>query len=101
MRYVYAILLFLALAPCWGRDLPAGAIQGELRPLEYPFVRMSGKPSRLAPGARIFDVNSRIIQPNVLPASATVIYKLDIRGDLQEIWILSADEIQTLKKQQK
>jgi hypothetical protein len=99
MRYIYTlILLMLALPPCWARDFPEDGVQGDLRPLEYPFVKLSGKAIRLAPGSRIFDVNNRIIQPNVLPALAAVLYKLDNRGDVQNIWILSADEIQYLKK---
>jgi hypothetical protein len=99
MRYVQTLILLVAIAvPSWARDLPTDGIQADLAPFEYPYVKLTGKPIRLAPGARIFDAANRIIQPNALPLRAKAVYRLDARGDVQDIWILSADEVAILKK---
>ena len=85
----------------FARDLPPDGLQANLGAIEYPFVQLAGKPIRLSPGARIFDENGRIVLPNTFSGQVPVLYKLDIRGDVQEIWVLTADEVAALKNRKK
>ncbi|HVK55755.1 MAG TPA: hypothetical protein VM532_12090 [Burkholderiales bacterium] len=94
MRYLLTLLcLLVATASSWARDLPADGVAGDLLAIEYPFVRLADKQFRLAPGARIFDVSSRIVMPNTIAVPAKSMYKLDVRGDVQEIWLLTPEEV--------
>ncbi|MGH8751326.1 MAG: hypothetical protein ACREUV_06445 [Burkholderiales bacterium] len=81
-----------------GRILPPDGVAGELKDSRYPYVIVSGKQFHLAPGARIFDQNNRIILPGYLPNGADVVYKLDGSGDLINMWLLTPQEIETLNK---
>lgn len=104
MRYLITLILCLAtigIAPSFARDLPSDGIYADLTAIEYPFVRLAGKPMRLAPGARIFDVVNRIIMPNTVLVPAKALYRLDTRGDVREIWLLTADETAILKNSNK
>jgi hypothetical protein len=103
MRYIVTFILMLIVAgtPVWARNLPADGIQADLRALEYPYVKLAGQQLRLAPGARIFDGANRIVQPNVLPPSAKAMFKLDLRGNVQDIWLLTAEEIAMLRNKKK
>ena len=81
-----------------GRILPPDAVADELKDSKYPYVLIGGSRFHLAPGSRIFDQNNRIILPNYLPRSATVLYQLDGNGDLINMWLLTPAEAASLKK---
>ena len=81
--------------------MPDEAILAELAARDYPFVQLAGKQARLAPGALIYDEQSRIIPPNTLPAKARALYRLDNRGEVQTIWLLTTDETAQLKDKKK
>ena len=100
MRYLFALISLLAAA-AFARDLPPDGLLATLGAIEYPFVQLAGKPIRLSPGARIFDENGRIVLPNTFSGKVPVLYRLDIRGDVQEIWVLTADEVAALKNRKK
>lgn len=94
-----ALIGLLALQP-WavaGRILPRNAMLGELTATSYPFVTIGDKQFHLAPGTRIFDQNNRIILPVSMPARAIVLYKIDSNGDLINMWLLTPDELATIK----
>ena len=101
MRYLLITLISLLAAAAFARDLPPDGRQANLGAIEYPFVQLAGKPARLSPGARIFDENGRIVLPNTFSGQVPVLYKLDIRGDVQEIWVLTADEVAALRNRKK
>jgi hypothetical protein len=94
-----ALIALLALQP-WavaGRILPQNAVLGELTATSYPYVTIGKKQFHLAPGTRIYDQNNRIILPVSMPTSAIVLYKLDANGDLIMMWLLTPDEVATIK----
>jgi hypothetical protein len=94
-----ALSAWLALQP-WavaGRILPQNAVLGELTASRYPYVTIGKKRFHLAPGSLIFDQNNRTILPNYLPRKATVLYNVDSNGDLHKMWLLTPDELATLK----
>ncbi len=95
-----ALSAWLALQP-WavaGRILPQNAVSGELTASRYPYVTIGDKRFHLAPGSIIIDQNNRIILPNYLPRSATVLYQIDSNGDLAKMWLLTPEEVANLKK---
>jgi hypothetical protein len=94
LRRVLLIGALLASAsfPCAARDFPKDAKAGELKGATYPFVRIDNKELRLAPGARVFDQNSRIILPTLLPAAGKILYQMENSGLVQTIWLLTAEE---------
>jgi len=91
---------WLALQPCAvaGGILPQNAVSGELTASRYPYVTIGDKRFHLAPGSIIIDQNNRIILPNYLPRSATVLYQIDSNGDLAKMWLLTPEEVANLKK---
>ena len=99
MRHLFTLIfLFAASSLCSARDLPANGLRADLTAIEYPFVKIAGKTVRLAPGARIFDVDNRIIPPNPMAGRMHVLYTLDIRGDVQDIWLLNTGEAVDIDK---
>jgi hypothetical protein len=80
------------------RPLPADGHTGELKALDYPMVQIGKEALRLAPGGRVFSEGNRIVMHNQLPAEAKVMYQADISGLILNLWLLSEEEIQELKK---
>jgi hypothetical protein len=75
------------------RQLPANGkrgVTGEQRPM--PSVVINGQVAKFAPGGIIFDANNRTILQQNLPANADVLFQVDMRGDIQRIYILTPDE---------
>jgi hypothetical protein len=102
MRIQFLLFPLLLLAiPALARDLPADGLRANLGAIDYPFVQLAGKTVRLAPGARIFDRNNHLVLPNTYSGRAPVLYKLDIRGDVQDIWLLTAEEVAALGSKKK
>jgi hypothetical protein len=95
-----ALIALFALQP-WavaGRILPQNAVLGELSATSYPYVTIGKNQFHLAPGTKIYDQNNRIILPVSMPTRAFVLYKLDANGDLINMWLLTQDELATLKR---
>ena len=79
------------------RDFPPLSKTGTLRAFERPFVKIGSTTFQLAPAARIFDQNNRLIQPESLPAGAEVVYKIEAQtGLLHDLWLLLPDETVTI-----
>ena len=75
------------------RLFPAQALRGVLIGSAPPDVLLNGKPARLAPGARIRNVENRFEVSGVLAGGKWVVhYTTDPGGQLLDIWILSASE---------
>ena len=75
------------------RFLPANGERGELGTAEaFPLVRIDKRTFRLTPGARIYDRENRTIAHGQLPAGADILYSRDSTGDVQRIYILTAQE---------
>jgi hypothetical protein len=88
---VIAAALPLAAEP--NRNFTDKALRGEISFQQPPQVLINGSPARLAPGARIRG------EDNLLKMSATLVgqrfvafYTLDSNGQLQDVWVLTAQE---------
>ncbi len=80
------------------RGLPADAHTGVLKALDYPMVKIGGDTLRVAPGVRIYSPDNLVIMHNQMPAEAKVLYQPDASGFVLKLWLLSEEEIDTLKK---
>jgi hypothetical protein len=74
------------------RQLPQDGQYVKRAEFNYPFVKLGKKVLRLAVGSRIYNDQNLIIVPNAAPRSADVLYKIDINGEISQIWILTPDE---------
>ena len=81
--------------------LPANATYGELKAFQYPQAQIDKRILRLAPGARLYDTRNLIITPNMVPSRAQVLYRLDINGQVSQMWLLSAEEAAAAKRRAK
>jgi hypothetical protein len=43
-------------------------------------------------GSKIYNEQNLIIMPNTAPSSAAILYKVDINGEISQIWILTPEE---------
>jgi hypothetical protein len=89
-----AALLFSAAvsAQVVPRRIPADAPRGSFTAGQLPGVYIDGRLMRLAPGARILMPDNLTTTPNKVPADSPVRYKLDAQGQVQTVWVLSAEE---------
>ena len=75
------------------REFPQDARRGTIESHEYPYYRIDKKTYRLAAGGRIFNEQNLIIVPVSLPRDkAEIMYRLDTRGELFAIWLLTREE---------
>jgi len=85
------------------RSLPADGKLGVLTGQQqaFPLLQIDNNVVRLAPGGRIYDVNNRIILHGTLPPSATVLFVLDMNGQVSRVYILRADELEQIRLRQR
>ena len=98
-----AMALQLAAGVAWAQQprpvpLPADARYGELKAFQHPQARIGDKVLRLAPGAKIYNTQNLIIMPVGMPQQASVLYQLDINGEIIELWLLTPAEAAAAKK---
>jgi len=87
---VGASVLFATSGYAQLRTLPANAKRATVgQPQVLPYVQLSGKVVRLAPGGVIYDQNNRTIVHNALPPGADVAVTPDMNGDVARIYILT------------
>ena len=79
-------------------QLPADARFGELKGLAYPLARIGKDTLRLAPGAKIYNTQNLIVMPASVAGTGPVLYKLDGRGEVAQLWLLTAQEAAAAKK---
>jgi hypothetical protein len=97
-------MLLLTVAPSLSgtalaeRQFPASARYGELQAFQYPQARIGGKTLRLGPGARIHGEQNLIIMPGAVPSKADVLYRVDLNGDVLEMWLLTPEEAAVAKR---
>lgn len=103
------LLLLLAFFIAWGagaghaqlaRALPANGKLGELVGQQHPFpvVQINNKLLRLAPGGRIYDQSNRTIVHGSLPEQASVLFVVDMYGDVSRIYLLRPEELAQLER---
>ena len=72
------------------RTIPANAKRATVgQPQVLPYVELSGKVVKLAPGGVIYDQNNRTIVHGALPPGADVAVTPDMNGDIARIYILT------------
>ena len=75
------------------RTFPAKALRGSMVVVQPPLVAMDDRPTRFAPGVRILDASNKLVRPATLVnQQLTVNYTLDLRGQVHQVWLLSAAE---------
>ena len=81
------------------RDFPQQARRGTITSHQYPHYRIGSTTYRIAPGGRIYNQQNLIIMPVSLPQQKTeVMYRLDIKGELSAIWLLTREEAALIPK---
>jgi len=98
-----AAVLLQATAPANAQQqrpvqLPPDARYGELKAFAYPRAQIGKDTLHLAPGAKIFNTQNLIIMPAAMPAAAQVLYKLDMQGQVAQLWLLTPQEAAEAKK---
>ncbi|MGH8727482.1 MAG: hypothetical protein ACREV9_04865 [Burkholderiales bacterium] len=95
------ILLLSLILPATAiaeRKFPDSAKRGELTSMQYPHVTIDGKRYQLAPGAKVFGKDNRIVLPTMYPTRAPIGYQVDFNGDVSKIWVLTVEEQRNFKK---
>ncbi|MES2053706.1 MULTISPECIES: hypothetical protein [Polaromonas] len=76
------------------RQFPKTAYRGELIVFSAPEITMDGKPDRLSPAVRIFDINDKLVLSGTLSTLKLVVnYMRDNTGLVHHVWILNSEEI--------
>ncbi len=81
------------------RDFPQQAKRGTITSHQYPHYRIGSTTYRLASGGRIFNEQNLIVMPASLQRrQVEVMYRLDFRGELSAIWLLTPEEAERIPK---
>ena len=87
-----ALALAVTVASAQVRSIPADAKRGQMRHLQEMTVDINGRAMQLAPGAQIRDASNLVVMPSALPARSLVKFTLDSSGNVNRVWILTAQE---------
>lgn len=93
----FLVSCFLAVATlsahAFERPFPDNAKRGLMTPANYPYVVINDKQRVLAAGSRIWNQDNLIEMPAALRGEdMPVFYTEDNQGDINRIWILTAEE---------
>jgi hypothetical protein len=94
----YVVALLFASLLCWpvaeaARNFPQDAKRGTITEHQYPLYKIDSSTYRIAAGGRIIDQHNRIIMPASFYGKAEVMYRLDNRGELSVIWLMTPEEV--------
>jgi hypothetical protein len=92
-----AFAIVVACAPAAAqqlqRNFPDTSLRGEMVVVQPPDITLNGRQARLAPGARIRDVDNRLVLSGSIAGSpVTVNYTIDPFGLVKDVWLLRDDE---------
>ena len=73
-------------------SLPQDAKYAAKAQFNYPSVKVGKQTLRLSVSSKIYNEQNLIITPTSAPSSADVLYRLDINGEVSQIWILTPEE---------
>ena len=94
-RLIALLLAALLALPALAidRPFPANILRGKMTPGYFPDVKIDGVARHLAPAARIFNRDNLIEMPAAVRGADIVVnYTVDMNGDIDRIWILTAEE---------
>jgi hypothetical protein len=90
---VAAFLLALPAAAQVQRNFPQNALRGAIVFGVAPEITVNDQVARLAPGARIHDLNNMTVVPGgLLGGRFLVNYTIDLSGLVKEVWVLRPEE---------
>lgn len=95
MRAISLILAAALALPALAveRPFPAQVLRGKFTPGYFPDITLDGKARQLSPAARIFNEDNRIEMPAAVRGKDLVVnYTVDSMGNIDRIWILTAEE---------
>ncbi len=77
------------------RNFPPHARRGVMLITDAPAIQLNGRDARLAPGARIHDLNNLLVVSGAFAGQNLVVnYVRGPMGLIQEVWVLNATEAQ-------
>lgn len=89
-----ALALATLSAHAFDRPFPPEAKRGVMTPDVYPAIIINDKPRTLSAGARIWNRDNRIEMPAALRGNEFIVHYTENRdGEIDRVWILTADEI--------
>lgn len=91
-KYLFLLLMLLSF-PAFARIFPPDILFGKVNEVVPNQVKIAGTSFRTAPGLRVINQNNVLIFVRQLPTGVLVGYQLDPRGELFQVWILTAQEI--------
>ena len=75
------------------RNFPANALRGDIVVTQPPELLLNKVPARLAPGARIRGQDNLLKVSGAIAGQRLLVhYTLDLHGQLQDLWVLTAEE---------
>ena len=91
---VVAISVAAPAAAQMQRAFPQDTLRGAMVFGEYPQITLNGNVTRLSPGARVRDQDSRIVLPGAFAGGRLLVhYTLDIGGVMvRDVWVLRPEE---------
>ena len=90
---VAAFRLALPAAAQVQRNFPQNALRGAIVFGVAPEITVNDQVARLAPGARIHDLNNMTVVPGgLLGGRFLVNYTIDLSGLVKEVWVLRPEE---------
>lgn len=91
---IAGVLAVVALsAQAFERPFPPEVKRGVMTPANYPVIVINEKTRTLSAGARIWNQDNMIEMPSALRGSEMAVnYTESNTGDIDRIWILTADE---------
>jgi hypothetical protein len=76
------------------RNFPATALRGEIVITQPPELLLNRQPARLAPGARIRDMNNMLVMSGAaIGQRMSVHFTLDLHGQVLDVWVLTPAEM--------
>jgi hypothetical protein len=93
-RLSMLMLCLPLLAHAQVRTIPEDAIKASMKPPANGYAEVGKYTFRLAPGVQIRSTDNRIVLPMMMVSEQLVRYKLDARGDLFRVWVLTDEEAQ-------
>jgi hypothetical protein len=88
-----ALLAGTALAQGMLRTVPKDVVLAQMTVTRAPEITLDGKPDRLAPGARIRDLNNMVVlSGSIAGKTLPVVYRRDAAGLVHDAWQLTDAE---------
>ncbi|MNJ95787.1 hypothetical protein D3C87_135000 [compost metagenome] len=88
-----ALALVTLTAQAFDRPFPDTVKRGVMTPANYPAIVINEKTRTLTAGARIWNQDNMIEMPSALRGSEMAVnYTENDNGEIDRVWILSADE---------